>query len=84
MLEKQHGKLVFQKCLTYLTLFKHGISDTELEDVLSIDDEVLSAIFKFHEMLLRRFPIVLWLRIKYDLRNFFIEKQIDKTTVIAW
>jgi hypothetical protein len=83
-LEKQHGKMVFQKCLTYLTLFQNGIAECELEDCLSIDDELLTSIFQFHEIFLRRFPIVLWLRIKYDLRNFFIEKTIDKTSVIAW
>lgn len=48
LLEKTHGKLLFTRSVIYLTSFKNGISESELEDILSLDDEVLFDIFEFH------------------------------------
>lgn len=47
-LEKIHGRLLFSHSVFYLTVFKNGISDNEIEDILSLDDEVLYDIFEFH------------------------------------
>lgn len=47
-LEQTHGKLLFSRSIIYLTSFKNGISENELEDILSLDDEVLYDIFEFH------------------------------------
>lgn len=47
-LEKTHGKLLFSRSIIYMTSFKNGISENELEDILSLDDEVLYDIFEFH------------------------------------
>lgn len=47
-LEKTHGKLLFSRSMIYMTSFKNGISQNEIEDILSLDDEVLYDIFKFH------------------------------------
>ena len=48
ILEKNHGKMLFSRTMIYMSSFKNGISESELEDVLSIDDEVLSEIFEYH------------------------------------
>lgn len=47
-LEKTHGKLLFERSIIYMTSFKNGISENELEDILSLDDDVLYDIFEFH------------------------------------
>lgn len=47
-LEKTHGKLLFTRSIIYMTSFKNGISENELEDILSLDDEVLFDIFEYH------------------------------------
>ena len=83
-LEIKHGKLLFSRTITYMTLFKNGISESELEDVLSLDDDVLYDIFEFHAPPVRKLPIALWSRIKHDLKSYLVEKEIDNTRVIYW
>jgi hypothetical protein len=83
-LERIHGKLLFSKCVFYLTIFKNGISESELEDVLSVDDEVLQSVYANSEQNLKRFPYVLWLRIKHDLRDYLMVKESDCGNAITW
>ena len=80
-----NNEVLFKHCLFYLTLFEYkGISENELEDILSIDDEVLSSIFIFHHPPVRRFPMALWYRIKYELKEFLTNKMVDDVSVVAW
>jgi hypothetical protein len=83
-LEKDHGKLLFSRTIIYMTSFKNGISESEIEDILSLDDDVLYSIFEFHAPPVRRLPITLWSRIKHDLKEYMVEKEIDDTRVIYW
>ena len=39
-LQQKHGKLLVERALGYLTLSKNGLSETEMEDLLSLDDDV--------------------------------------------
>jgi hypothetical protein len=48
ILEKNHGKMLFSRSMFYMSTFKNGISENELEDILSIDDDVLYEIFEYH------------------------------------
>ena len=48
ILEKHHGKMLFSRSMIYMSTFKNGISESELEDILSIDDDVLYEIFEYH------------------------------------
>jgi hypothetical protein len=83
-LENFHGKTLFSHCIFYLTIAQNGISENELEDILSIDDEVLTSIFQYHEPTTRRFPLPLWIRIKYDLKSYLTEKESEGLSVITW
>ena len=83
-LEKNHGKILFSRSMFYMTTFKNGISESELEDILSIDDDVLYSIFEYHAPPVRRFPIALWARIKHDLEEHMVQKEFDDTRVIYW
>ncbi len=83
-LEKFHGKLLFARTIIYMTMFKNGISENELEDILSLDDDVLYDIFEFHAPPIRKLPLALWSRIKHDLKSYIVEKEIDSTRVISW
>ena len=82
--EKDHGKLLFSRSIIYMSSFANGISESEIEDILSLDDEVLYDIFEFHAPPIRKLPIALWSRIKYDLRGYMVEKEVDETRVIYW
>ena len=79
------NEILFKRCLFYFTLFEYrGISENELEDILSIDDEVLTSIFVHHHPPVRRFPMSLWYRIKYELKDFITNKVTDDVAVVAW
>jgi len=45
-LELYHGLIFVRHALSYLTASKNGLSDMEMEDLLSLDDRV-SSIFLF-------------------------------------
>ena len=84
-LEALYGKILFSRCLFYLTLFEYnGIGESELEDILSIDDEVLNSVFQYHHPPVRRFLIVLWLNIYHVLKNYITSKETDEILVISW
>jgi hypothetical protein len=84
-LEQLYGKILFSHCIFYLTLFDYkGISESELEDILSIDDDVLTSVFEYHHPSVRRFPIALWVRIKYELKDYITNKETDGVPVISW
>lgn len=38
--ESQHGKLLVSHALSYITAAKNGVSESELEDLVSLDDKV--------------------------------------------
>lgn len=82
--EKTHGQVLFRKALFYMTVLKNGISETELEDILTLDDDVLYAVFEFHVPPIQRIPTVLWARLKDDLSEYLVEKEANDTTVIYW
>ena len=39
--------LIFFQLISYITASKSGLSETELEDILSLDEEVLDEVFRF-------------------------------------
>ena len=40
LLPCQHGKLLVSHALAYITASKSGLSESELEDLISLDDKV--------------------------------------------
>ena len=59
LLEKEHGKLLFGRSIIYMSSFRNGISESEIEDILSLDDDVLYDIFEFHSPPTRKLPSAL-------------------------
>jgi len=82
--EKDHGKLLFSRAIIYMSSFANGISESEIESILSLDDDVLYEIFEFHAPPIRKLPVALWSRIKYDLRGYMVQKEVHETRVIYW
>lgn len=79
-----NNEILFKHCLFYLTIFEfRGISETELEEILSIDDHLLSSIFIENHPSVRRFPMALWYRFKYELKDY-VTTRIDDDYFIAW
>ncbi|CAF2768622.1 unnamed protein product [Rotaria sp. Silwood2] len=67
-----------------MTACRNGISQNELEDVLSLDDEVLASVFQHYIPPVRRLPGILWTRIRNDLDEYITEKEADDSSVIFW
>jgi hypothetical protein len=55
--------------LLYLTA-KSGLSESEMEDILACDDDVLNDVYTYWTPPLRRLPPLLLLRLKADLREY--------------
>jgi hypothetical protein len=79
-----HNSILFSRALCYMTACRSGISQNELEDVLSLDDDVLKSVFQHYIPPVRRLPGILWTRIRNDLDEYITEKEIDDAPVIYW
>ncbi|XP_071108697.1 NACHT and WD repeat domain-containing protein 2-like [Haliotis cracherodii] len=83
-IENQHGKTLVSHALGYITASKSGLSEAELEDMLSLDDKVLNDVYQYHLPPVRRIPPLLWTRIRGDLPGYLSEREADGVNVIFW
>uniref|UniRef100_T1J835 NACHT domain-containing protein n=1 Tax=Strigamia maritima TaxID=126957 RepID=T1J835_STRMM len=83
-IEMQHGKTLVFHALAYITSAKSGLSETELEDLISLDDRVLEDVYQYHLPPVRRIPPLLWTRIRNDLPNYLSEREADGVSVLNW
>ncbi|XP_068711765.1 NACHT domain- and WD repeat-containing protein 1-like isoform X2 [Montipora foliosa] len=82
--EIQHGRLLVQHTLAYITASKSGLTSTEIEDLLSCDDQVLDDVYQYWTPPIRRIPPLLEVRIKNDLAGYLIDRGADGASVITW
>ncbi|MBZ3872377.1 NACHT domain- and WD repeat-containing protein 1 [Sciurus carolinensis] len=85
-LEQTHGQLLVAHVLGYIVCSRHGLSEAELKDVLSLDDEVLQVVYRdwtppSKELL--RFPPLLWVRLRRDLGHCLARRPVDGFTLLA-
>lgn len=80
----QHGRILVFHALAYITAAKSGLSETELEDLISLDDRVLDDVYQYHLPPVRRIPPLLWTRIRNDLPNYLSEREADGVSVLNW
>ena len=83
-LEYRHGQLLVSHALSYITQSKNGVSDLEMEDLLSLDDEVLNDVYQYWTPPSRRLPPLLWIRIKTELGSFIVSRGADGVRVNTW
>eukprot|EP00057_Strongylocentrotus_purpuratus_P015686 XP_011670160.1 PREDICTED: NACHT and WD repeat domain-containing protein 1 isoform X1 [Strongylocentrotus purpuratus] len=85
-LERQFGYKLVSHALGYITAARSGLSHAELEDILSIDDEVLDEIYQYWSPVdptTVRIPSLLWTRLKYELEEYLVERQADGRVVMV-
>ncbi|XP_077979004.1 NACHT and WD repeat domain-containing protein 2-like [Glandiceps talaboti] len=82
--EKERGTLLVQRALGYLTAAKSGLSESEIEDILSCDDDVLNDVYQYWTPPTRRLPPLLWVRIRSHLSQYLTERGADGSRVINW
>ena len=79
-LERKHGKVLVERTLSYLVA-SVGLSDCEMEDLLSLDDDVLNSVFVTYHPPVRRIPFAKWLSIKDDIEPFLNFREADGVTI---
>jgi WD40 repeat protein len=72
------------KILQIQTYLKNGLSESELEDLLSLDDIVLNDVYQYHLPPMRRIPPLLWTRIRNDLPNYLTERDANGVNAMNW
>ena len=83
-IENQHGHVLVEHALSYITASKSGLSEAELEDLISLDETVLNDVYQYHLPPIRRIPPLLWTRIRNDLPNYLVEREAEGVSVVSW
>jgi len=82
--ERQHGRLLVSHAFGLITASKNGLTEGELEDLLSLDDQVLQDLFQYWLPPIRRLPPLLWTRIRADVEDYLTERDSDGSLGIYW
>ncbi|XP_070554535.1 NACHT domain- and WD repeat-containing protein 1-like [Ptychodera flava] len=82
--EMLYGKMLVSRALGYLTAGKNGLTENELEDILSLDDDVLNDVYQYWTPPIRRLPPLLWVRIRAELSPYLVERGADGARVTSW
>jgi WD40 repeat protein len=84
--EANHGQMLVSRSLGYLAAAKNGLSEDEMLDVLSRDEEVMTSFRsrspKSPEV--ERLPVVVWSRLHADLKPYLIERGADGTSLMRF
>jgi WD40 repeat protein len=72
-LEKIHGEEFTSMVFAFITFSREGINDREMQDLLSLHEGVMNEICQYSS--LHYFPIHVWLRLKYVIKNLVVEKE---------
>ncbi|KAM3619409.1 uncharacterized protein V6R79_007732 [Siganus canaliculatus] len=87
MLEEKHGKELVGGAMRYITLAREGLLEAELRDVMSLDDDVISEVYR-HSLpptpSLIRLPPFLWARLKRDMEDQLEERWVGGVAAIAF
>lgn len=83
-LEKLHGNMLVRRSLAYISASRNGLTESELEDLLSLDDDVLNDVYQYWTPPVRRLPPLLWLRVRADLGDYLVERGSEGARVNFW
>ena len=70
--------------LAYLTASKNGLSNVEMEDVLSLDEFVLNDVFQHWLPPIRRIPPLLLPRLHDELSSYIMQREANGAVVYYW
>ena len=81
-----HGLLLVSRSLGYLATSRYGLTEDEILDVLSADDEVWQDFEQraHHTPSERRLPVIFWSRLYLDLEPYLTERIVPGGTVISF
>jgi WD40 repeat protein/energy-coupling factor transporter ATP-binding protein EcfA2 len=73
-LERQFGTILTRAALGLITFSVSGLTDNEIEDLLSMDDDVLNSVFQYAKSSVRRLPSHVWLRLRGAMAGLLVER----------
>ncbi|XP_050392068.1 NACHT and WD repeat domain-containing protein 2 [Patella vulgata] len=86
-LEKRFGHELVKCALGFITVGFNGLSEIELEDALSCNNDVLDEIYRYHDPPVQnmiRIPPVLWARIRFEIQEYLVERLSQGKTTVFW
>lgn len=87
-LPENHGKILVSQSLGYLAAAKYGLSEDEIVDALSADEDVLEEFNRRAERArqerLTRLPVVLWSRLFLDLEPYLTERAAEGGSLMGF
>jgi WD40 repeat protein len=72
-LEKDFGTEFTSTALAFITFAREGVNDPEMQDLLTLHDKVMKEVCQYSD--LHFFPMHVWLRLKYVVKNLVTEKE---------
>ena len=69
--QRDYAIVLIKAVIGFITLAVNGITSKEMEDLLSLDDEVMLEVNKYNKS--KRLPSHVWLRVKYELTGLLVE-----------
>ncbi|KAJ3034066.1 hypothetical protein HDV00_005464 [Rhizophlyctis rosea] len=82
--EREVGEVFVAAAVALLTCAKSGLSTTELEDLLSLDDAVLGSVSENGMPSVPRVPSSCWVRLRAELADLLEEHMVLGTKVWKW
>jgi WD40 repeat protein/signal recognition particle GTPase len=85
-LDVNHGNIMLSHALGYLAAAKSGLTEDELLDILSLDEEVLEDFRRrtYHRPPDKRIPVIVWSRLYFDLESYFSERTGDGVKLLSF
>jgi WD40 repeat protein len=80
-LERTYGKVLVRSALGFITFSVMGVSDTEILDLLSLDERVCDSVFQYSRPERDRVPIHVWLRLRNALSAMLVHREANR---VAW
>eukprot|EP00736_Rhodelphis_marinus_P014389 Rmarinus@m.14869 len=72
-----HGHKLCYAALGCVTVARNGLSHSEVEDIMSLDDDVLNDVFEWWTPPVRRLPSLLWTRLASDIGEYLVVKGME-------
>jgi hypothetical protein len=84
--EANHGSVMVAKSVGYLVAARFGLSEDELMDILSRDQDVLQDYWQRSPKSPRedRLPFIVWSRLYFDIEPFLVERDTQGTATLCF
>ena len=79
-----HGSLMVSRSLGYLAASRYGLSEEEIVEILSRDQELFDDFVSgiHHRLPEQKLPIVVWSRLYHDLEEYLTAREVDGIPLI--